>query len=108
MTADNQHISNRDLYDYLMEIEKKIDNVTNTNLNTGKYLSTKEVAKYLNRSASWVYHQVSDGLIPCHRDKSGLRFLLEEIDDWMDKKRQRGRVSPFDEVIGGHNEYQNI
>jgi excisionase family DNA binding protein len=46
-----------------------------------KWLTTKDVAKYLSLSVSQVYNLVSNGTLVPHKLGRRNRFLIEEIDE---------------------------
>ncbi|NQU05049.1 MAG: helix-turn-helix domain-containing protein [Calditrichaeota bacterium] len=86
----------KDFNTRLCSIEDKIDSLFGIQTPT-QYMTVKQLAAYLNKSKSWIYHQVSDGTIPVLRDPSGLRFRREEIDAWMQKSFQEPVVKPKSE-----------
>ena len=56
-----------------------------------KRLSTiKEIAEYLRLSESTVYQMAQKGEIPGIKIGGTWRFKMEEIENWLEKKRKRG------------------
>jgi len=54
-------------------------------------LSTiKEIAEYLRLSESTVYQMAQKGEIPGIKIGGTWRFKMEEIENWLEKKRKRG------------------
>ena len=57
------------------------------------YWSVDEVARYLGVKPSTIYQWVKDGEIPYYKLHNMYRFKLEEIDRWMEIKREDSSVS---------------
>ncbi len=58
-----------------------------------KYVPIKDVAIYLSVSTSTVYHWVNIQFIPHYKVRTKLRFKLSEIENWMKRRRVKGRDS---------------
>ena len=61
------------------------DNSTKCNISiVSPYFTTKQAAKYMNRSISWMLHRKD---IPYYRGKSN-SYRKEDLDEWMNKHRR--------------------
>ena len=52
------------------------------------WMDIDELADYLKMSKRVIYEISRKGKIPCYRINRRLRFERQEIDDWMDLKKQ--------------------
>jgi len=52
-----------------------------------KLVTVKELSKFIRVKESTLYAWANNGLIPCHRLNSLLRFDLEEIEEWIKEPR---------------------
>jgi predicted DNA-binding transcriptional regulator AlpA len=51
--------------------------------------TVKDCASFLKRSRSWIYQMVARGSLPC-RSIGGVRFVPQEIRDWVVKQPRNG------------------
>ena len=55
-----------------------------------RYVGSEDVCEYLGLSRSTLYDYRRRGLIPHYRIGGRYRFRLDEVEDWMQKRRQGG------------------
>ncbi len=58
-----------------------------------KYRTIKEVSEFLTISPSTIYQWTSMEFIPHYKVKGNLRFKISEIENWMQRRKVRGRES---------------
>lgn len=59
----------------------------------GKLIPVNAVAEYLTVSPKTVYHWVHIGFIPHYRLPKAVRFKLSEIENWINRRKRKGRES---------------
>ena len=66
-------------------------------------LTAVQVSGYLRLSVKTIYNMVSEGRLPCYRiNKRIVRFVKEEIDQWLLLVHQKGRcqrIPDLDSVL---------
>lgn len=68
-----------------------------------RLLNVKELSKILSIKESTIYDWVSIGFIPHHKLGKLVRFKESEILQWLDKKRNNGRVKRIPEITTFRN-----
>ncbi len=53
------------------------------------WMTLKDLAEYLQFSKEKIYHLARSNSIPCYKIGSQWRFKKEEIDRWVEKKKNR-------------------
>ena len=56
-----------------------------------KFIGIKEVADYLAVSPKTVYYWTHIQFIPHYRLPKAIRFKLSEVDNWLHRRKRRGR-----------------
>ena len=56
-----------------------------------KWMTLKDLAEYLQFSKEKIYHLARSNNIPCYKIGSQWRFRKEEVDKWVEKKKNRHR-----------------
>ena len=56
-----------------------------------RYVNIQDVAEFLNVKRSTVYKWIQEGFIPHYKLKGAIRFKLSEIENWMKRRRVKGR-----------------
>jgi predicted DNA-binding transcriptional regulator AlpA len=56
-----------------------MEGVTGDRLEEAPLWDARDVARYLKKSVSWVYHAAAADEVPCRRIGGSLRFAPEEI-----------------------------
>ena len=56
-----------------------------------RYVTIGEVMELLSISRSTIYQWTSEQFIPHYKIKGHLRFKLSEIENWMKRRKVRGR-----------------
>ena len=54
------------------------------------FLTTKDVAKLLNSSETWIRKLVQNKVIPSYKIAGRRLFKKEEIDQWIESQREGG------------------
>ena len=63
-------------------------------------MTVTELSQYLKLAPQTIYNMVSENRIPAYRINSRcLRFRLEEIEEWLSKVKQKGRVGRVPEIM---------
>ena len=57
----------------------------------GKYIGVKEVAEYLGLSRGTIYYYIAKKKIPFYRFNGKPRFVIDEIDTHIAKKKEGAR-----------------
>jgi excisionase family DNA binding protein len=57
------------------------------------YMTCAEVAHYLRVDLRTVHKWARGGQVPCYKLGNKYRFRLHEIDEWIEKKKQKCRIS---------------
>ncbi len=58
-----------------------------------KFVQVKDIAEYLGVSEKTVYYWTHIQFIPHYRLPKAIRFKLSEIDNWILRRKRRGRDS---------------
>ena len=62
-------------------------NERKTGITNEPLITAKEVAAILNVSPSWVYQNSAAGVLPCRKLGGNLRFVPEEIREWINSQK---------------------
>lgn len=54
-------------------------------------MKVKDIAEYLDVSRRTIYDWVHMGYIPHYKFPKGIRFRLQEIDNWLKHRHSKGR-----------------
>ncbi|MFC1475782.1 helix-turn-helix domain-containing protein [Candidatus Zixiibacteriota bacterium] len=57
------------------------------------YLTVDQVAEHLGFNRQTIWRWAREGTIPCYRIHRKFRFKIEEVEKWVQKRRQRCRMS---------------
>lgn len=60
-----------------------------------RLINIKAVSDYLGVSPKTVYYWTHIGFIPHYKFPKGIRFRLSEVENWVKRRRQKGRETPF-------------
>ena len=60
-----------------------------------KLLKVEQLSEIIQISPSTIYHWTQAGFIPHYKLPKGLRFRIGEIENWLNRKKIRGRNSYF-------------
>ena len=62
-----------------------------TDFKMEKLVPVQTVAEYLAISPKMVYHWVQIGFIPHYRLPKAVRFKMDEVENWLGRKKKNGR-----------------
>ncbi len=63
-----------------------------------KFVQVKQIADYLDVSVQTVYYWTHCKIIPHYRLPKGVRFKLSEVDNWLSRRKRRGRSLVLSDV----------
>lgn len=63
---------------------------------SGRYMTPRQVAEFLGKSADWVRRRVADGTMPHRYVGRDLRFVPSEVREWVDQqtRERNGEAIP--------------
>lgn len=56
-----------------------------------RYVTVEQVAEHLSVSRSTVYQWVNAGFVPHYKVRTVVRFKLSEVENWMKRRKIKGR-----------------
>ncbi len=56
-----------------------------------KFITIDQLSELIQMSKSTIYHWTHIGFIPYYKFPKGIRFRLSEVENWIKKRRRKGR-----------------